>query len=252
MISNRVAPTAKDPDAGEEAFRRGLRDLGYAEGKSILIEYRYAAGVPERMPDLVAQLIGLKVDVLFSATIQGIRAAKQATATIPIVMATTVDPVAAGLVQSLARPGGNITGVTRLVRDLSGKRLELFKEAVPQISRVGLLDDNYAGVATTGFKDYEAAARTLKIPMERLAVHGPNPDFEGAFHVASKRNINALVTITSALTLSHPKQIADFALQKKLPSMCERSSYVEAGCLMSYSADEMESYRRARSTSTRS
>jgi putative ABC transport system substrate-binding protein len=244
LSSNRVAPAPNEPDAGEEAFRRGLRELGYVEGKTILIEHRYAEGVEDRLPNLVAELIQLKVDILFSATIRGIRAAKEATTTIPIVMATTADPVATGLVQNLARPGGNITGVTRLVRELSGKRLELFKETVPTISRVGVLGDG-TGVVATGFKAYETAGRVLNIPVETLAVRAPNPDFEAAFQVAMKRNVNALITISGGVTLSYPKQIADLATKKRLPSMCERDSYVQAGCLMSYSADETESYRRA-------
>jgi ABC-type uncharacterized transport system substrate-binding protein len=244
-LSNRIAPIANDLDAGEQAFNRGLRELGYVEGKTILIEHRYSGGVDDRLPNLVAELIQLKVDILFSATIRGIRAAKQATATIPIVIATTVDSVASGLVRSLAHPGGNVTGVTRLVRELSGKRLELFKEAVPTISRVGVLGDGHTQVAATGFKDYEAAGRALKIPVETLAVRAPNPDFESAFQTAIKRNVNALVTISGGLTLSYPKQIADLTTKKRLPSMCERGSYVQVGCLMSYSADETESYRRA-------
>jgi putative ABC transport system substrate-binding protein len=122
-----------------EGFRRGLRDLGYIEGKNVLVEYRYHEGQPDRVPSLVAELLQLKVDVLVSTALSAIRAAKQATKTIPLVMVSNVDPVATGLVDSLARPGGNITGLTRLTRDLSGKRLELLKEVVPRISRVGVL-----------------------------------------------------------------------------------------------------------------
>jgi len=140
-VSNRVRPSPSSPDFGQEAFRQGLRDVGYADGKNVVVEYRYAEGKDNRLPDLVGELIQLKVDVIVSATIRGIRAAKQATKTIPIIMVTTVDPVAAGLVDSLARPGGNITGVTRLTRDLSGKRLELLKESVSKVSRVGVLWD---------------------------------------------------------------------------------------------------------------
>ena len=140
-----------------------MRDLGYVEGKNILIEYRYVEGKADRIPSLVAELVQLKVDVLVAASPPAIRAAKQATKTIPIVMVTTQDPVATGLVDSLARPGGNITGLTRLTRDLSGKRLELLKEVVPAISRVGVLWDAEQSRTST-FKEYEAAARALKIP----------------------------------------------------------------------------------------
>ena len=241
-ISNRFLPTPREPDIGEEAFRRGLRDLGYVEGKTILIEHRYAEGVEDRLPNLIVDLIRLKVDVLFSATLRGIRAAQAATTTIPIVIATTADPVASGLVRSLARPGGNVTGVTRLVGQLRGKRLELLQEAVPQVSRVGVLADSNA---SEGFKDYETAGRLLKIPVEFLTVRAPNPDFEAAFQTATKRKVNAIVLSSGGLILSYPKQIADLATKMRLPSMCERGHYVQAGCLMSYSADETESYRRA-------
>jgi putative ABC transport system substrate-binding protein len=147
IVSNRVKPTAMTPDLFEDAFRQGLRNLGYIEAKNILIEYRYAEGAEDRLPTLVSELLQLKVDLLFSATIRGIRAARQATKTIPIVIVTTADPVAAGLIDSLAHPGGNITGVTRFTRDVSGKRLELLKEVIPEMSRVGVLSDA-SGVAT--------------------------------------------------------------------------------------------------------
>jgi putative tryptophan/tyrosine transport system substrate-binding protein len=152
----------KTPQPSVEAFRQGLRDLGYIEGKNILVEYRYAAGMTDRMPSLVAELVQLKVDVVVVSALPAIRAAKQATKTIPIVMVTTQDPVATGLVDSLARPGGNITGLTRLTRDLSGKRLELLKEVVPGISRVGVLVDANMIDRAPAFKDYETAARALR------------------------------------------------------------------------------------------
>ena len=145
-----------------EVLRDGLRRLGYVEGKSFTIEYRGAEGKLEPIPRLVAELVKLNVDVLVLPLVAAIRAAKQATQTIPIIMVTQVDPVAAGLVHSLARPGGNITGITTLQRDLSGKRLELLKEAVRKISRVGILLDPDEPVSATGFKDYEAAARALQ------------------------------------------------------------------------------------------
>ena len=180
-LSNRVKPTPGSPDLGEEAFRRGLRELGYIDGKNILIEYRYAEGNDDRLPGLVAELLELKVDVIVSGTIRGIRAAKQATKSIPIIMITTADPVAAGLVDSLARPGGNVTGFTRLVQELSGKRLELFKEAVPGISRVGILRDARGRATDSGLKDYEAAGRALKIQIRFLEVDGAKPNFQIAF-----------------------------------------------------------------------
>src|SRR6266436_4437515 len=146
-----------------EAFRRGLQELGYIEGKNILVEYRYVEGRVDRIPSLVTELVQLKVDVIVAGPLPAIRAAKQATKTIPIVMVTTQDPVATGLVDSLARPGGNITGLTRLTRELSGKRLELLKEVVPKISRVGVLGDTSSPSRAIGLNDYETAAHALKI-----------------------------------------------------------------------------------------
>ena len=169
-----------------EGFRQGLRDLSYIEGENILVEYRYAEGDLDRIPGLVGELVQLKVDVLVSGNFQAIRTAKQASKTIPIVMVTTVDPVATGLVDSLARPGGNITGLTKLTRELSGKRLELLKEAVPGITRVGVIGDADEESVAIGFKEYEAAARALKITFQSLGLRGPNPDFEGVFQGAAK------------------------------------------------------------------
>ena len=189
---------------------------------------------------LVTELVQLKVDVLVSQALPVIRAAKQATKTIPIVMVTTADPVAAGLVDSLARPGGNVTGLTRLTRELSGKRLELLKEVVPKVSRVGVLRD-----VATDFKEYETAAGALKLQLQSLEVRSPNPDFEGAFQAAAKGRVSALVTLSGALTVSYTKRIAELAIKKQLPSMHERNEFVEAGGLMSYSSADAESFRRA-------
>jgi putative tryptophan/tyrosine transport system substrate-binding protein len=177
---------ANNPGSNVEAFRQGLRDLGYFEGKNILVEYRYAEGNQDRIPGLVAELVQLKVEVFVVGAQASIRAAKQATKTIPIVMVSSLDPVAAGMVDSLARPGGNITGLARLTRDLSGKRLELLKEVVPGIKRVGVLrikDDSTSSIA---FKEYEAAAEALKIQLQSLEVQRPTPHLEAAFHTAAK------------------------------------------------------------------
>ena len=240
-LAQRNAPTPTIPDPAVDAFQQGLRDLGYVEGKNIIIEYRYAEGSEERLRGHVADFVQLKVDVIVSPALPVIRAAKQATKTIPIVMATTADPVATGLVDSLARPGGNVTGLTRLTRELSGKRLELLKEVVPKLSRVGLLLASNA----TEFKDYESAARALKIQLQSLEVRSPTPDFEGAFQAASKGRVNALVTVSGGLTVSYVKQIAELAINNRLPSMHERNVFVEAGGLMSYSSNDDESFRRA-------
>jgi putative tryptophan/tyrosine transport system substrate-binding protein len=227
-----------------EAFRRGLRDLGYIEGKNILVEYRDAEGNNERMPSLVAELVQLKVDVLVVGSLPSMRAAKQATKRIPIVMVTTQDPVATGFIESLARPGGNITGVTSLQRELSGKRLELLKELNPGISRVGAFVSS-AQVAIGDFKPYEAPARALKLQLQLIEVRGLNPDIDAAFQAAAKGRANALITVSGNVLSRYTKRIADLAIKNRLPSMCERSEYVEAGCLVSYSANDADQYRRA-------
>jgi putative ABC transport system substrate-binding protein len=233
------------PSRPREAFRQGLRDLGYIEGKNILVEYRYAEGKPDRFLSLVRELVQLKLDVLVLIALQSIRAAKQATKTVPIVMVTSVDPVAEGLIDSLARPGGNITGLTRLTRDLSGKRLELLKEVVPGISRVGVLWDADNSGAAISFKEYEAAAHALKIQFQSLEVRGPDPDLEGAFQAAAKGRASTLITITNSMLSRYRKRIADLAIKNRLSSMYEESWYVEAGGLMSYSSSDTENFRRA-------
>jgi len=240
LAGNRDGPSV-------EAFQRGLRDLGYIEEKNILVAYRYVEGNTDRTPSLVTELVELKVDVLVvGGTLGGIRAAKQSTKTIPVVMVTTQDPVATGIVDSLARPGGNITGVTTLTRDLSGKRLELLKEVVVGISRVGVLWDSNAGPGPAiALKEYEAAASALKISLQSLTVRSPNPDFEGAFQAATKGRASALIAIASFVLSRYSKQIAELAVKNRMPSMNELSAYVEAGGLMSYSANNDDQYRRA-------
>jgi len=227
-----------------EAFQRGLKDLGYIEGKNCLIEYRYESdGTPHRL--LVAELLQLRVDVLLVASQPAIRAAKDATKTTPIVMVTTQDPVASGYIHSLSRPGGNITGLTRLTRELSGKRLELLTEIVPTISRVGILWDAEGQSAAIGFKEYEVATRALKIGLQSLEVRQPKPDFAGAFQAAIKGRSNALIVVRNPLITNNQKQIADLAIKNRLPSMNETSDFVESGGLASYSSSDADQFRRA-------
>jgi len=233
-----------------EAFGQGLRALGYIEGKNILMEYRFLEGNLDVYSKLVVELVSLKVDVLvLFGALPAIRAAKQATKTIPIVIVTTQDPVATGIVDSLARPGGNITGVTTLQRELSGKRLELLKDAVHGISRVAaLVNATQLGKgpdAIIDFQWYEVPARALKISLQPIELRGPNPDFEGAFQAAAAGRANGFITVQGSLLNRYQKQIADLAIKNRLPSMHERSDYVEAGGLMSYSANDAESSRRA-------
>jgi putative tryptophan/tyrosine transport system substrate-binding protein len=241
----RVVGDPSTPGPNVESFRRGLRDLGYVEGENIGIEFRYAEGNRERIPSLVAELVQLKVDVLVSGDDPTIRVAKQTTKTIPIVMVINQDPVATGLVDSLARPGGNITGISRLTRELSGKRLELLTEVVPGIARVGILWDSSSEGPKISFKEYQAAARALKIQLQSLEVRGPDPDLDGAFQSAVKGRASALITIGNSLLNRHRKQIANYAIKHRLPSTYESSLWIEPGGLISYSSNDAESYRRA-------
>jgi putative tryptophan/tyrosine transport system substrate-binding protein len=225
-----------------DSFRQRLRELGYVEGQDIAIEYRSAEGKLDRLPDLAVELVGPKVDVLVSGGgNSATRALKQATTLIPIVMTFGSDPVAAGFVSSLARPGGNVTGLTSITGELSGKRLELLTEMIPRLSRVGIL--SVAGL--TAFKDYENAAVGLKVSLQILAVRVPNPDLPKAFQVAVKERVNAII-VTSVPGLSgHRKQIVDLAIQNTLPLMSETVIVAEAGGLASYDAKIDEIYRRA-------
>jgi len=234
-----------NPGSLVEAFRQGLRELGHIEGKNILVEFRYGEGNRELVLSLVTELVQLKVDVLVVTSLTSIRAAKQATKTIPTVMVTVQDPVETGIVESLAHPGGNITGVTTLARELSGKRLELLKEVVPRMSRAGVLWDANAPGTIIGFKEYETAARALKIQLQSLEVRGPSPDLAGAFQTAAKGRVSAVITIGNPLLGRYQNQIAELAIKHRKPSMCERSDYVDAGCLVSYAANIHDQYRRA-------
>ena len=233
-----VATTAPDTP-NNLAFRKGLRDLGYIEGKNILVEDRYAAGKAERIPSLVAELMELKVDVVVSPVFEAIRAAKQSSKTIPIVMIIADDPVATGLVASLAHPGANITGVTRLTQELNGKRLELLKEMLPSILRVGV----FSVAGFTVLKEYETAAHALKLQLELLDVRGLARGLDDVFKEAVKARVQALIA-TRAL-IGYRRQIAERAIKDGLPLISEGSDFVIAGGLMSYAANDPENYRRA-------
>jgi putative tryptophan/tyrosine transport system substrate-binding protein len=228
-----------------EALRHGLRDLGYVDGKNIVIEFRGAEGKLERIPSLVAEFVQLKVDVIVAPVPGVIRAAKQATNTIPVVFVTGIDPVESGWVASLARPGGNITGIATLAQDLNGKRLELLTEVLPRLSRVGVLWTPSDRSATINFKEYEVAARALKVQLQSLEARSENPDVEVAFQTAVKGRASALITITTATLFLKQKQIADLAIKNRLPTMFQGSTWVDAGGLMSYSTNDIDALRRA-------
>jgi putative ABC transport system substrate-binding protein len=228
-----------------DAFRLGLHDLGYVEGKNVLIERRYAEGRLDRMPGLVNELVQEKVDVILAVNNVIIRAAKEATKTIPIVMLSTIDPVVAGYVQSFAHPGGNITGLAWLARDLSAKRVELLKELLPKISRIGVLWDADGPGPAIAVKEYEAAARGFRLEFRSLGVRDPNPDFTGALQAAKTARLDALIVVANPLMGQRTKQVFELATKYHLPSMTEERRYVDAGGLMSYGANLADLYRRA-------
>jgi putative ABC transport system substrate-binding protein len=241
--------SANDPaseSARAEAIRLALRALGYIEGQNIATEYRYAEGKIDRVPELAAELVRLKVDVIVAAGgVITIRPAMNATKTIPIVMVGGgADPVKEGLVESLARPGGNVTGTTRLGGELGGKRLELLKEAVPKLVRVAVLYDPAAPASVLEVKEVlPAAARALGLTLRYWEVRAAD-GFEKVFAALNKQRPDGLYVSGGPLMAANKKRIADFALKNRLPSMGNRE-FVEAGGLMSYGADEADSYRRA-------
>ena len=226
-----------------EAFRQRLRELGYVEGKNVLIEYRYAEGKFERLTDLAAELVQLKVDVIVTAG-PGVLAAKKASTTIPIVFGAASDPVGAGIVSSLARPGGNITGLSNIAQDLGGKRLELLKEAFPKVARVALLWGPSAPRANLILTEMEAAAEALGLKHISLEVRSLD-DFEGAFGRAKRERAQALFTSPNPLINTQKRQVLDFAAKNRLPAMYPTSEFVEAGGLMSYAPNYEDLWRRA-------
>ena len=240
-----LSPTdAATDSARAEGIRLALRDLGYIEGQNIASEYRYAEGKLDRLSDLAAELVRLKVDIIVVGGDIPTRAAKNATKTIPIViMGTGSDPVEAGLIESLARPGGNVTGIANLGVELNGKRLELLKEAVTKISRVAELYDPANPGNLVGVKELLTAARTLKLTIQPWEVRGAD-DFERVFAAMSKQRPDGLYVHGGPLTYINLKRIADFALKSQLPSIYSQAEYVHAGGLMSYGNDFTEHYRR--------
>jgi putative ABC transport system substrate-binding protein len=237
-----AAPSASFFSARVEAFRQRLRELGYVEGKNVLIEYRYAEGKLERLPDLAAELVRLKVDVIVTAG-PGILAAKKASATIPIVFGSAGDPVGSGLVSSLARPGGNITGLSLMSPDLDGKRLELLKEAFPKVARVAFLWER-GSRGNSALTDMEPAAKALGVKLQSLPVRGLD-DFESAFARAKRDGAQALITTSGPLFNTQQRQVLDFAAKNRLPAMYPTSEFVEAGGLMSYAPNYADFWRRA-------
>ncbi len=227
-----------------EAFRRGLRELGYVEGQNIAIEHRSAEGKWERLPDLAAELVRLKVDVIVTVGTPPALAAKQATRTIPIVMGFSADAVESGLVASLARPGGNLTGLSGMDAELGGKRLQLLKQVVPGASRVAVLSNPtnpYMGLVLRGT---EAAARVLEVQLQPLEIRAPE-DIDRAFEAAIRGGANALTVVEDVLIFTHRARVAALAAKSRLPAVYSFRESVEVGGLMSYAANLADSYRRA-------
>ena len=243
--AGRIGTTA-NPDPTTHAFRQRLKELGYIEGKNIAIEFRLTEGKgTSAEAEQARELVRLNVDVLFVSAYPAIRAAKEATKTIPIVMVTTQDPVASGLIDSLARPGGNVTGVTQLARELSGKRLELLLEMVPSLSRIGLIVTKDSINTTDALKRYENAARALKVEHRVLEIGSGSPDLPAVFDAALKARVGAMIPIRNGTINLLAPRIAELAIKNRLPTMFERNGAAENGGLASYTADELESYRRA-------
>jgi ABC-type uncharacterized transport system substrate-binding protein len=238
------ASSASTLAARIEALRQGLRELGYVEGKSIVIEYRWAEGKFDRLPALAAELVRLKVDVIVTGGTTSTRAAKKATVTIPIVMGFDNDPVGNGFVASLAHPGGNITGLSTLAPEISGKQLELLKEIVPRLSRVAVLGSSTTPGTAQARREIELAAGALKVQLQYLDVLSPK-DIETAFQAASKGHADAVLALTNPILNQNRKALADLAVKNRLPAIYYSAEFVEDGGLMTYSVSTTDPFRRA-------
>lgn len=227
-----------------EAFRQGLRALGWIEGQSITIEYRYANGMNDRLSELAGELVRLKVDVLVTSIGADAEIAKRATTSIPIVMASAADPVAGRLVASLARPGGNITGLTQMAPELAGKRLELLRQIVPTLSRVAVMWLPRDTTSLLSWKELQAPARELGIRLHSLEVQSPT-DFAKAFHEGSTARADAVLVLPHPLFAGNLKRIADLATKTRLPSMFHLREFADVGGLVAYGVDRADMYRRA-------
>jgi putative ABC transport system substrate-binding protein len=231
-------------DPRVDAFRQGLRELGYLEGKNIAVEYRFAEGKEDRLLKLVAELVGSKVEIIVTDGTAVTRAVKNATKTIPIVMASDGDPVGNLFVASLARPGGNITGLTNLLAGLSGKRLEILKDAIPGMSRCGIIWNPENPSSITGFKETQVAAQSLGVQLQSLEVRGPN-DFESAFQAAKKVQASALTVVSDSVMFAHRTRMLELAAKQRLPTMHTQSLWVQDGGMISYGTYFPDLYRRA-------
>jgi ABC-type uncharacterized transport system substrate-binding protein len=227
-----------------QAFRLGLRDLGWIEGRNIGIEYRYAEGRNDRLPDLAADLVRLKVDVIVASVAIDTLAAQKATRAIPIVMASPTDPVGSGIVESLARPGGNVTGLSQMTPEMAGKRLELLKDMVPKLSRVAVLWNPRGAGSPLSWKALQLPARQLGLQLHSLEVRSPD-DFDQAFEDATRARAGALFIAPDPMMPPNLKRIADLAAKSRLPSIFQWWEFADAGGLVTYGPDRADMYRRA-------
>ena len=233
------------PDPGVEAFRQGLRDLGWVEGQNIAIEYRWAEGKFERLPGLAAALIRLKVDVIVANATPATSAAKNATGTIPVVFAFVADPVASGFVASLARPGGNITGLASIATEVIGKQLELLKEALPKVSRVAVLRNPDNQSHPLMLRQAESAARVLRVQLQILEARSPD-EFDTAFAAMTRQRAGGLLVLAdSGMFFVQRTRIADLAAKNRLPAVYGHLEHAEAGGLMAYGTNRADLFRRA-------
>jgi putative ABC transport system substrate-binding protein len=238
------ATPAAQNSANVAAFRAGLRELGYAEGEHYVLEYRSPDGRAERLPDLARELVRMKTDVIVARGTQAVLAARKATTTIPIVVTAMGDPVGMGVVATLARPGGNVTGLSAVVGEIDGKRLALLVEAVPKLSRVARLADVGNPAARLGWSRAQAAARSLGVELQQLDVRTPE-DLGAAFERAKKDRVDAILVGLSTLTQTHFRKIVELAAGHRLPSIYPSREFVEAGGLIAYGVHYPDLYRRA-------
>jgi putative tryptophan/tyrosine transport system substrate-binding protein len=240
----RIGYLAAPSPPSDKAFLQGLRELGYVEGKNITIDYRFADGKHERLPGLAAELIGLKVDIIVTVGTPAAVTAKQATSMIPIVMAIVADPVDEGLVASLARPGGNVTGLANLDTELSQKRLEILKEVVPGLSSVAILWNPANPAHKRALAESEVAARALGVRLQPVDVRDPD-EFKSAFSAMTREHAGALMLLADSMFTAYRARVVDFAPKSRLPSLFWTRNSVEAGGLMSYGATYADLYQRA-------
>jgi putative tryptophan/tyrosine transport system substrate-binding protein len=240
-----VSPPPAEPSRSNiEALRHGLREFGYIEGKNIVIESRWANGKLDRLPELAAELIGLEVEVIVTGGTPAVIAAKQTTSTIPIVAASADNLVEAGVVASLARPGGNVTGSTRVDADFSAKRLELLKETLPKLSRLAVISHGALGGDQEELEETQAAAAASGVQIESFQMQDPSR-FSSVYAEMKKKRADALIIFTSSFTSFHRRKLLELATENRLPTMCAQAAWIEAGCFMSYGPNLTEFYRHA-------